>query len=104
MRSAASSLDHLVGAHEQRLPDREAEGFRRFEIDHQLEHGGLLDGKIAGLGTLENLVHVMGGTHVHRTQVWPIREQPSGARELAELEHPRQALLLTKRNDSPREE
>ena len=34
-------------------------------VDHQLELRRLLDGKISGLGALENLVHVAGGASVH---------------------------------------
>ena len=43
-------LDHLVCAQEQRLWNREAKRFGSFEIDHELESGGLLDRQIGGVG------------------------------------------------------
>jgi hypothetical protein len=54
-------LDHLIRPPEERRRDRQAEGLRGLEVDHQLELGGLLDGEIAGLGALEDLVDVDGG-------------------------------------------
>src|SRR5215831_1344977 len=40
------SLDELVGSHQQGLRDGESERLRSFQVDHQLEFGGLLDGKV----------------------------------------------------------
>jgi hypothetical protein len=37
-------LDHLIRPLQERLGDRQAEGFRGLEVDHQLELGWLLDG------------------------------------------------------------
>src|SRR5262249_46717990 len=55
------SLDDLVGSDEEGLRNRQAESFRGLEVDDQLEFGGLLDGKVGGLGALEDLVHVNCG-------------------------------------------
>ena len=41
--------------------DRQAEGPRGFEVDHQLELCGLLDGQVGGLGALQDLVDIGGG-------------------------------------------
>jgi hypothetical protein len=41
------SLDNIVGLHEQRLRQDEAERLGGLEVDHQFELGRLLDGKIA---------------------------------------------------------
>ena len=54
----AASLDHLVGAGEERGRDREAEGLRGLEIDHQLELGRLLHGQIGGLLAFKNAADV----------------------------------------------
>ena len=48
-------LNDLVCPLQQRLGDCEAECRRRFEIDHKLELSGLLNRKIAGLSTLQDL-------------------------------------------------
>jgi hypothetical protein len=40
------SFDHLIRPHQQRLRDRESEHLRGLEIDHQLELGEALDGKV----------------------------------------------------------
>ena len=42
-RKSRLSLDHIIGAREQRDGDFEAEGPRGLEIDHQLELGRLFD-------------------------------------------------------------
>jgi hypothetical protein len=42
------SLDHLVGAAEDRLRDREPERLGGLQVDDQLELGGWLDWQIAG--------------------------------------------------------
>jgi len=49
---ALSSLDHLIGADEQRRRDVDAELFRRPEIDHQFEPGGLHHRQFRGLFAL----------------------------------------------------
>jgi hypothetical protein len=53
-------MDHLVRPPQQRLRDRQAQGFGGLEVDDQLELGGLLDREIGGLGALEDLVYVSG--------------------------------------------
>src|SRR5436309_11201077 len=55
------SLNHLIRLRQHRLGDREAQCLRGFQVDHQFELGRLLDGQVAGLGTLENLVDVGRG-------------------------------------------
>jgi hypothetical protein len=52
------SLDHLVGATEQRQRHGEAERFRGLEIDDQLDFRGLLDRQIGRLLALEKLTSV----------------------------------------------
>src|SRR5436190_1712437 len=54
------SFDDAVGAPQERLREREADGFRRLGVDDELELRGLLDGQIGGLGALEELVDVAG--------------------------------------------
>src|SRR5262249_13941585 len=47
----------------------------RFEVDHQLELGGLLDRKIAWPGTLQNLVDVDRGAANHFVEVRAVRHE-----------------------------
>src|SRR5712692_4911554 len=54
-------LDHFVGEREQRRRDFEAERFRGFEVDHELELGGLNYRQVGGLLALENPPGVNAG-------------------------------------------
>src|SRR5215467_14840004 len=62
----SASLDHLVGLSQQRRRNCQAEGLGSLEVDHQLELRGLLNRKVTGLRTLQDLVDVIGGVAVHR--------------------------------------
>jgi hypothetical protein len=55
MNSRGVSFDHLVGAAEQWQRDSDAEGLGGFEIDDQLDPGGLLDRQITRLFALRIL-------------------------------------------------
>jgi len=59
---AFGSLDDPISIEQQRLGHRQPERLRGSTVDDQLELGRLLDGEVAGLGSLENLVDVDGGT------------------------------------------
>src|SRR5712692_9313803 len=73
-----SLLDHLIGPLQERRRDREAEGLGGLEVDHELELGGLLHGKVGRLGTLRNLVDVDGGATPHIDAARPIANQATG--------------------------
>jgi len=55
------SLDHLVGAGEQRGRQREAKRRCRLEIDDKRELGGLLDRQVGGLLALKNPASINAG-------------------------------------------
>src|SRR5215470_17340006 len=59
-----SLLDHPISPGEQRWRNRQSERLGGLEVDNQLERGGLLDGEIGRLGTLEDLVHVGSGAPI----------------------------------------
>jgi hypothetical protein len=61
---ACSLSIHLIRALQERRGDRQAKGLGGLEVDDQLELRRLLDGEIAGLGALENLVHVGPGVPI----------------------------------------
>jgi hypothetical protein len=51
------SFDHLVGDRQHFIWNGEAEFLGSLEIDHQLELGGLLDGKVARFGSPQYLIN-----------------------------------------------
>ena len=71
------SADHLIGTQEGRRWDRQPECFGRLEIDDQFEHGRLLYRQIARFCTLEDLVHIPGGSAEQDRAVGPIGHQPA---------------------------
>ena len=58
---ASSLLDHLIGPLEEQRGDRQAERLRGFQIDYQLELGGLLHRELSRPGAFEDLVDIRGG-------------------------------------------
>ena len=58
------SLDHFVGAGEQRRWHDDAKRLCGLQIDHQLELGRLLDRQLGRVRTLENLVDEPRGTTI----------------------------------------
>src|ERR1700752_531149 len=66
---AGQSLDQLIRLEQHRWRDRQAERLRRREVDDELKLGGLLDGQVAGLGALEDLVDVGGGAPVDGREI-----------------------------------
>src|SRR4029079_8400974 len=73
----ARLFDHLVGAGEQCRRDVKAKALRGLEIDHQLEFGGLFDGKIGRFGPAPNPVYIVGGAPFQVQVVWPIGHETS---------------------------
>src|SRR5262249_44395913 len=55
------SLDHLVGAQKERLPNGQTERLGCGQIDDEIEFGRLLDRKLARLRAAQNLVDIIGG-------------------------------------------
>src|SRR5262245_43329745 len=70
-----ASLDHSVGAGQQRGRQVKTERLRRAQIDDQLEYGGLLDRQVARFGTPKDAVDVDGAAPVDRREACPIRHQ-----------------------------
>src|SRR5439155_20986946 len=69
-----AALDHMICPLEDGLRDRQAECFRRYQVDEQLEFGGLFDRQIGGLRSLENLSHITRNTRGLKNTVWPIED------------------------------
>src|SRR5438067_411591 len=79
----AHSLDHLVGADEQRGRDGEAERLCRLEVDDELKFGRLLNRQIGWLGALQDLIHEDSDPAVHVGFRGVIAHQPALGDELS---------------------
>src|SRR5215475_5364113 len=66
------SFDHLVGARKQCRRHFEAERLGCNQVDDEIEFSRLLDGNIAGLRHVQNLVHKIGGAPEQVREVWSI--------------------------------
>src|SRR5262245_32001381 len=73
--AAIALLDHLIRSQQERLRDGQPECPGRLAIDHELELRGLLDGKIARLRALEDLVDVCRGPPGERGDVRSVRHE-----------------------------
>src|SRR6266566_4052168 len=71
-RCSIESLDHLVGAQQERFRQLEAECLGDSEIDDQLELRRLLDRKLACLRAAQNLVHILARTPEQVRDVRPV--------------------------------
>src|SRR6516165_3346829 len=81
------SLDHLVGATEERDRNGEAQRAGRREVDDQLDFGGLLDGQVGGLLALENSARVVADQTVSVRIAASIAHQASGCSKCMKLEN-----------------
>src|SRR5207245_1727759 len=87
-------LDHLVGASDDGLRDRKAEGLGGLEVDHQLELGRLLDGQVGGLRAFQDLVHVNGRAAERVGTAGSIGHEAASVDVLPLCIHGRQPILL----------
>src|SRR5262249_40522349 len=92
-------FDHLVGQDKQRRRDREAERLRGLRVDHKIELGRLLNGQIGGLGTLEDFVHISGGTPIQVWKMHSVGHESASYGKLTESIHRRQPVFDRKLND-----
>ena len=83
------SLDHLIRPVQHRLRDCDADLFRGLEIEHEFELHRLLHGKIGGLGSLQDSVHVIGDAPVAFRFVRPVVHEPTGLYSLFSPVHRR---------------
>src|SRR6266446_2535571 len=94
------SLYDLIRPLQERLRDRQAEGLGGLEVDDQLELGGLLDGKICGLGALEDSIHVPGSPTIQIGDDWPVGHETTGFGHLAPLAHHGKPVFCCQRGEA----
>lgn len=80
------SFNEPVGAQQYFVRERQAERLRGLDIDHQLELDRLLHRKVAGLGALQYLAHVVSTSPVEVGQARPVGQQPAGGDEFKSRE------------------
>src|SRR4051812_8433297 len=85
------SFDHLVGAQEERLRDRQSECLGGSKIEDELELGRLLDREVGRLCPAQNLVDKVGSAPEKVRGVRSIGHQTSRFDVLAKTEHRRQS-------------
>src|ERR1700760_2944595 len=99
MGQQATSLNHLVGAREQRFGDVKADRFGCGQVDNKIEARGLLDWNVSRLRAVQNLVRKLSGATVQVGQVWSIGYQASGIREFSKPALHRQSRAERRRAD-----
>src|SRR5262249_49401213 len=67
-----ASLDHLVGAGDERRRNFEAERLGSLDIDHEFVFGRLLDWQLGGLLALEDAIDIAGRLPVLIDPIGPI--------------------------------
>src|ERR1700737_3185148 len=83
LQQTAASLDHLVGAAEQRYWKGEPERLSGLEVDHELDFRGLLDRQLGGLLALENPAGIDADLAKGIGRAGPIAHHPAGHGVLA---------------------
>jgi hypothetical protein len=84
----ASSLDHLVGAGEERGRKVEANCSRGLKIDDQLELGRQLDRQVGGPGSLENAINPHLSFTARRFVLFSARDSVEGGPYVVEAAYP----------------
>ena len=81
--AARNHSNDLVRAHSGAAGTVRPSAFAVLRVDHQVELGRLLDGKVRGLGTLQDFVHVFRYMTKVRGDVRSIAQQPARDHVLA---------------------
>src|SRR6516162_6686559 len=85
------SFNHLVGAQQERLRDRQAERLGGGQVDDEIELGGLLDRDVTRLRSAQNLVNIISGAPELLRKAWPIGHETSPFNVFTSAVHRRQS-------------
>src|SRR5262249_47201171 len=92
-------FDQFVCAREQRRRDRQPERLSDLDVNDQLELSRLLDGEVAGLSTLQDLVHEGGSPPEEVDDARPVRHQAPRIRVLTNGVYGRKAAASSQGGD-----
>src|SRR5262249_42373535 len=92
------SLDHLVGAGEQRRRDRKPKRLCSVKVDNQIELGRLYNRQVCRLGTLENSSGIVAREPPRVWDAGTIADQSTGSGQLAVSVNCRDAMLRSQCN------
>src|SRR5438876_6468608 len=95
------SPNYMIRLPYQGLRQCQAEGLRGLQIDDELEGAGLLDGQIARLGALQDLLDVSSGAPPLVGGIRPKTDQAAGVHIVSRTEDGRQPAPLRKHRDLP---
>src|SRR5215470_11603853 len=90
-QKAWNSLNQLISLCDEERRHFETKRFGGLEVDHQFELRRLLDGEVARLGALQDLVHKRGAAPEEIAQARPVRHEAPGIHTLPGAVYCRQA-------------
>src|SRR5262249_32247502 len=86
-------FDHFVRSRQNIRWNRQADLFRCFEVDDELEFCRLLDWQVGGLGPLQNFVHICSGAAVQVGQAHAVGHKPTSFDPFRKVVYRRQSAL-----------
>src|SRR5207249_5010758 len=89
----ACLLDHLIGQEQQGWGHRDPERLGGLEVEDQREPRRLLHRQVGGLGALEDLIHIGGGTPERVWHARAIEHEAAVVHVLAQLRQHRESAL-----------
>src|SRR4029079_9155869 len=82
--TTVSSLDHLVGAGEQRGRNLDFERGCGGQVEYEIELGWLLDWQIAWLRATQDLIEILGCASEEVNRAWPIGHETTRSEKVAD--------------------
>src|SRR4026209_2523310 len=93
------SANHPIRSRQHVRRNYEADLLGGFQVDYQLELGGLLDGKVGGFCPFQNLIHIDGGALVQVGEIGPVGHETASLHKQAERIYRRQSIFCRELRD-----